>query len=85
MNINRLSFRKFIHHWSKEADWKMVGDITFENCCFKIEVYKTVWSIAVALCFVTLVGLLIVSIILFSYTRFKNSCTFYTSHNQANS
>ena len=36
MKIDRLKFRKFIRNW------KMVRDITFKNCCFKTEVYKTV-------------------------------------------
>ena len=42
MNINSLRFRKPIRYWQKETDWKMVRDITFENCCFKSKVYKTV-------------------------------------------
>ena len=50
----------------------MVRDITFENCLKFTKLVVRIWSISVALCLMTLVGLLIASIILFSYMRFKN-------------
>ena len=40
MNINRLNFRKYICHWRKETDWKMIRDITFGNCYFKSKFTK---------------------------------------------
>ena len=50
----------------------MVRDITFENCLKFTKLVVRIWSISAVLCLMTLVGLLIASIILFSYMRFKN-------------
>ena len=63
----------------KKHNRKMITNIYFKNCSFKIGINKKIviiGSIAVAVFLVTLVGLFFIEIMLFWYNKFRKFCTF---------